>query len=584
MRTGRLIAALAGATVICAGCASQKKCAPCEPVKVSVRFFAPSPEENYAAAHGQTQGRLVSSNPGSPGFAGSGMEHAVLWGGGFNGNDVSYGSAPLAAGPYMFAFFHPDNGAAYQGWIAVNNGGDDLASAMAEWRDTVHAEQEWLAFENKLDGKFSSRDPNDFACFTRELKTLKNLEAKIAKAAENQAREQYEEAQQRVALLNGTDVLLMPGEPTMLTPATRPAFDEDELELARSGEAVTKVVFAGDYARTMEKLRRVTEMQGDLKRSRAVFSEQVRRYENRGHYYRLTDHIYNHGDKFVTNEQRLQNVHGQIARIDQQLADNGRRVHALLFVAGLFDADEAFKAFDQQQAALERERAVLDAQKCRLDRMFDDLDEMSERRIAVERQRQNLLAEIDHIADQQRDIEQSRVAVAELRDSTNVIHRQGPACVLATSLVGTDLPAKVVDAVSRESLMTVRLQAVETGSAPYGAVTNAAHGANGAATGQGFAYSSQTTQQPAPGNNSWGREQQSTRTETQTFAQPGHGGQQQESQVVLTSHREGDSPAKSAHQGQEQNHAGQKKDGCPWYLKLLVPPCWIAEKLNEKQE
>ncbi len=461
MRMGRVIAALVGAAVFCAGCTWQKKCGPVEPVKVTVRFFAPSHEEAMAAAQGESQARLVSDAWGQPGgFEGmnSDAQHVVLWGGEFHGNDVTYGAAPLAAGPYTFAFFDPDNGAAYQGWIAVNNGGDDLASAMAEWRDAVHAEQEWLAFENKLDGNFTSRNPNDFKCFTKQVRTLKNLEAKIDKAAKAQAREQWDRAREQVALLSGAEVLLMPGQPSMLTPATAPAFDESELSLARSGEAVTKVVLAGDYARTMEKLRRATEMQGDLKRCRAVFGEQARRCENRGHYYRLTDHIYNHGNKFVQNEQRLQNAHGQIARIDTQIAENGRRIHALLFVAGLFDADEAFKVFDDQQAALERERCVLDAQKCRLDRMFDDLDEMSERRISVERQRQNLLAEIDQINRQQQGIEQSRVAVGQLRHSTNVIYRQGPSCVLAASFVGSDLPANVVDAVSRESLLTVRLQ------------------------------------------------------------------------------------------------------------------------------
>jgi hypothetical protein len=463
-----------GVGVLCAGCASQKKCPPVEPVKVTVRFFAPTQEESLAALHGESQARLVSDRPAPPpaGFADdTGTQHVVLWGGEFNGHDASFGAAPLSAGPYMFAYFDPDNGAAYQGWIAVNNGGDDLASALSEWRDTVHAEQEWLAFESKLEGKFSSRDPHDFQCFHNQVRSLKNLEARIDKAAQAETREQQQRAAEQVAVLNGAEVLLMPGEPNMLTPATQAAFEEEELSAARAGESVTKVVLAGNYARTMEKLRRVTEMQGDLKRSRSVFSEQVRRYENRAHYYRLTNHIYNHDDNFVENEQRLQAAQGKIAWVDQQLAENGRRLHALLFVAGLFDAEEAFNVFDEQQAALERDRVVLEAQKCRLDHVFDGLDETNERRVAVERQRQNLMAEMDLLASQQRDIEQSRMAVAQLRNSTHVIHRQGPSCVLAASFVGRDLPAKVVDAISRESLMTIRLQSANPGFAQPGSMT-----------------------------------------------------------------------------------------------------------------
>jgi hypothetical protein len=461
--------------VVFSGCTPQNKWQ-VEPTKVTVRFFAPSAEEQFAAMQDGSHARLVSDHGTKPPIAGfegawSDAEHVVLWGGPYHGNSVTYGAAALTAGPYMFAFFDPDNAAAYQGWIAVNNGGDDLASAMAEWRDTIHAEQEWFAFEQELQGKYTSHDPKDFRDFKKELRTLKNLEAKIARAAKWEACEQERRMAERVALLDGAEVLLMPGEPSILTPSTRPAFDESELSLAQSGEAVTKVVLAGDYARTMEKLRRVTEMQGDLKRCRAVFSEQTRRLENRGHYYRLTDHIYNHGNRFVENERRLQNAHGQIARLDQQLAENGRRVHALLFVAGLFDADEAFKVFNEQQAALERERTVLEAQKCRLDRMFDSLDDMSERRVAVERQRQNLIGEIEQIDSQQRNIDDSRMAVGQLRDATQVIHRQGPACVLTASFVGKNLPARVVDAISRESLLTVRLQAADQSFIPRGHMT-----------------------------------------------------------------------------------------------------------------
>lgn len=480
MRFGKLFAGCAVVGLLSAGCVSQQKYTPVDPAKVTVRFFAPSPDEAYAQIQTDCQVRLASDNPMK--HCKGGMEtsfespvtdsqHVVLWGGEFNGNNVSQAAVPLTAGPYMFTAFDPDNGSAYQGWIAVNNGGDDLASALADWRETVKAEQEWLAFECKLDGKYSSRDPRDFNDFTRQLRTLKSLEAKIDRAAKAESYVQYKRYQEQVSVLNGAQVLLMPGESNPFTPCTAPAFDTSELSQARSGQPVTKVVLAGDYARTMEKLRRVSEMQGDLRRSRAVFSEQVRRLENRAQYYKMTDHIYNHGNRFLANEQRIQNAHGQIERIDNQLAANGRRENALLFIAGLFDADEAFKAFDRQQAALERERVVLDAQKCRLDRMFDGLDESSERRIAVERQRQNVVAELQQLSTQQQDTEQSRWAVAQLRQSTNVIHRQGPASVLATSFAPGGMPAKVWDAISRESMMTIRLQAAGSEWAHPGTTT-----------------------------------------------------------------------------------------------------------------
>jgi len=486
MRKARFVPAFVCMAALCAGCSTTQRVfhshhpSP-EPVALTVRFVPPPEDGQFASGDFDSpDARLVREGTGSlvgSGFAPTTQDpptpcHVVLWGGPFYGEEVTYRPTRLTAGPYMFGMFDPDRGSAFQGWLAVNNGGDDVLSALNQWRDTVREQQDWLGYEYKTSGKFKCTNHNHFAQFTQEIKSLRNLEAKIQQtiAAEFNYRRQTQWEWNQV--LSDAEVLLMPGQVNFFSPSTKPAFSEEEISNLRDGQALTKVVLVGNFERSFEKLNRILDLQDELYRNRSIFTEEAQRLENRRHYLRLTSHLYQYNDKcFVENEQRFQQARGMIAKIDRQLEDYRRQCHALLFVTGLFAPDETFDAFDRQKAALARERVVLNEQKRQLDWQYNQASENSHRRIFVERQRQNVVAEIDKIDNQLGKIDETRVAVNKLRENTDVIHRHGPAQVLAATFVGEEIPALFVNAVERESLMTVRLESADSMFAPGSSIT-----------------------------------------------------------------------------------------------------------------
>jgi len=393
-----LTAVVMSGALFCSGCATSRSAQQGAKAQVTVRFMAPPEFAKLADGNADSAGlRLVSTNA-TEGFVtnpspdlSSDAHHVVLWGGPFNGDNVTYESAPLPAGAYMFGMFDPNQGAAYQGWISVNpnNGGDDLFS------------------------------------------------------------------------VSYAEVLMMPPSTDFLQPFTRPTFTQEELSLVRSGDAVTKVVLAADYGKAMERLRQVSNLRDELGRTRSVLSEEVRRLENRRHYYRLTNHLYNHDRKFVENEKRLQDTLGKIAQVDQQTAEHRRHCHALMYVAGLFTPGKSFDLFDQEVHALQRDRAVFEEENRQVQQRFAQCGETSHKRIDLERDRQNVLAAIETIDTQIAQIGEARIALAKLRESSGVIHREGPARIMTASIIDGAVPMYLADAIERESLLTVRLQAAD---------------------------------------------------------------------------------------------------------------------------
>lgn len=484
----RIIAAAAGVFMLSAGCGPKHQACnpwshPGEQGKLTVRFVAPADDASFAEFAQARSTALVSHNPatseanyGTMDADGGPSGHALLWGGPYDGADVSRTPADLPAGKYMFGLFDPDQGAAYQGWMAVNNGGDDVLSALTQWRDEVHQQEEWLAFENKISGKFASRDADDFARFSKQLKSLRRLEGQINASILAERRDQQRMAQARYEALGDAQLLVMPGPSGFMVPTTNPAFGEGDLSVVRNGRPMTKVILAGDFRRSMEKLDRVTEMQDELNRCRTVFAEEANRLQNRRNYYRVTSHLFNHDGCFMNNERRMQHVRGMIAQLDRQMTENRRRGHALMFVAGLFAPEEAEAAFDREQASLRRERAVLAEQQRQIDMQYNDCNGWSEKRVALERQRQDLAADMERIDAQFKQVEQARVASAKIRETTGVIHRQGPTAVLAASVMDNQLPARLADAIERESMMTIRLQAADGMNGRPESVTNNAWG------------------------------------------------------------------------------------------------------------
>ena len=92
--------------------------------KVSVRFASPGATAAFAVATPETGEALLAVDSVAAGdfaiqcehglnsdaFA---SQHAVLWGGPFAGEDVTYASVPLTPGSYTFAGFYHEEGAAY---------------------------------------------------------------------------------------------------------------------------------------------------------------------------------------------------------------------------------------------------------------------------------------------------------------------------------------------------------------------------------------------------------------------------------------------------------------------------------------
>lgn len=393
-------------------------------------------------------------------------QHALLWGGGYCGNNVTGCATSLDPGSYTFAYFDPDRGAAYQGWMAINSGGDDVLSALTEWRDTVHRQEEWLAFEYKINGKYSSRNAADFKRFEGQLANLRRLEGKINNAIQAEQNDRQQMCQFRNEYLGNAEVVLMPGTSNNFAqPATLPAFQPSDLTAAQSGQPVTKVILAGDFARSMEKLDRLADLQNEMRRCRAVLNEEIVRMENRRSYYRLTAHLYDHDENFVNNEQRVQQARGMMASIDRQITENRRHGHAVLAVVGLFAPEEANLAFQRELDEIRGERAVWAERLNQVEKQFNDASTWNEKRVSLERQRQyiqNQLAECDVQIDQ---CEQAGDAVAQLRQNTGVIYRNGPASVLAATFMTDNVPARLANAIEKESMMTIRLHSA-SGVAP----------------------------------------------------------------------------------------------------------------------
>lgn len=465
-RTGVVVAVGLGA-IWCAGCSNFGRLGPWHNhtgphAKVTVRFVAPP--DQFAHAGGERNVHLTASSPGNQAaesFDGNrdGTFRAALWGGDFKGEDVTFSPAPLQTGPYMFGLFDPDRGGAYQGWISVNSSGDEVLNAMEDWRESINKQQEWLAYEAKAAGQFESRDAEAFTSFEKNLQELRRLERRIARAINHERDSCKYRGHQEAQTLANTEVLIVPGGESFMRPWTAPTFSEEELSSVRAGTPLTKFVLVGDYETASGKLRRVAELRDDLDRNRSVFNEEVRRLEHRRRFYLMTDHLYHHGHKFVENEKRLQEARGMIARLDRQIGDYNQKFEAILFVTGLFAPDEAIAQFEESSDALNRDRAVVQARVNQIESQIAEVSERSEYRVRLEQKRQDADADRKRIDDRMAQIDRAQHAVRALRNSTAVIHRHGPASVVAATMLDQSVPPQFAMAIERESLLTIRLQA-----------------------------------------------------------------------------------------------------------------------------
>ena len=157
------------------------------------------------------------------------------------------------------------------------------------------------------------------------------------------------------------------------------------------------------------------------------------------------------------------------------------RVPSGLFIvtAGTGESATGFLASWVQQSSFEppmvsvgikKERPVLgvilEEKKRQVDLRFEQSAEDSVNRVRLLREKQTLIGRLETLSAQIDHVDQAVGALATLSDTTNEIHRHGRTRVLATTVWDGDIPDYLVDAIERNSVMTVRLQATDAVYAP----------------------------------------------------------------------------------------------------------------------
>ncbi len=424
---------------------------------VTVRLVAPPVPTQLASFGGEVSSSLVADQAYNP-FSTPSMSpfHAVVWGGPFDGQEFTHTPAPLTPGSYTFGVFDEEHDATYQGWITVNSSTDSLLNTLHDWRNTVREQKEWLGFNNKMVGNFSNPDEVSFKQYQKQLRGLTKLERRIERAMKEEVRAKARRQKQQLEFANNMEVLLIPGSSEFFTTSTQAAFSQPELANIRTGQAMTKVIMVADYSKAVEKLRRINNMRADLNGCRMILTEQINRLQRRKGLYTLTDNLYNHDQRFIQNETQLQQAQAMVNRINHLIADYRQQCHALMFVAGLFSPDDTFDAFRDEEQALQHDNVVLMEQKRQIDMRFDNTSPQSRNRVLIERQRQNIIAALESIENQTSEIAEARVALNQLRDSTDIIHRQENARIMTATIFDTGMPGPLADAIENEAMMTVR--------------------------------------------------------------------------------------------------------------------------------
>ena len=436
---------------------------------VSVRFMMPTDWAPAEDAQGNPDAALASVNPSGGSAVSDGFEqptgaegvphHVALWGGAFDGTDMTHGVASLTPGSYTFAYVDRENDAFMQGWLEVNGRGFDLLDILYRWRESVPRQKHQLAFEMDLRGEPTAADEEMFNQFAEQLQAFDRLEQRIDQTIQSELRARTLRTDGWNHFLNGAEVLIMPGGEPVFQATTRPAISRAELASLSEGESLTKIILVADYDEAQWKMRRVDALHSELNRCYTLFGEVAERLERRKGLFLMTDHLFNNDKKFVRNERWLQQTIGAMEQLDLQMNDLRDRRVALAFISELIAPGTQAGALVRAQERLFRERTQFQTEKRRVDTIFAETKPESRARISLERSRQRLKESLASIDRQLDDLTEAREAVATMTASTQILHRQGDKRMLAATFVGEALPFKLRTAVQRESLMTVRVQA-----------------------------------------------------------------------------------------------------------------------------
>ncbi len=465
---------LVGVMLAVVGCASP----PTDPTAVSVRF-APVPDF-MPFDDGSPTFRTTSDASGESfdseyiaTSSASDLTEAftvTLWGGDYEGHDVSLVDAPLRPGNYTFGFWDHERDMAMKGWVEVNFAGTQLVDTLRQWKSRIPQQKQWLAYDFEVKGKLDTADSVVFKSFARQLRAFDKLEREMDSAIAVEMQLQEQRRRQYGQMLNESVVLMLPTGSGIFHPTTEPVFAPEDVADVQTGEAVTKFMLVADAQGTQKKLRLVNRVCRSMQGCRAVLVEEVDRLERLKRYLVTTDHIYNHNRKFVENEMRIQQALNSIDQLNEEIGDMRERRLALSFTNGLVSPDRFLEPITTERRDIDEERTVLSTRQTRLDMMFDATAEDSPRRIAFQRQRLRVSRAIEDIDRYAVSLGEAQVALTSMRESTRVIHRQGDLRLLAAAFVDPSVPSRIREAIEHDAAMIVRLEASPTRAEPLHAV------------------------------------------------------------------------------------------------------------------
>lgn len=494
MRRNLLVSLSVCSLVVAAGCMRPSSDGRLRPSPLAVRFVIP--QQDGAGSHAATDLERYSyaattaetwQHDGAAATAGAWQHHAnthshaglvddamqptpvhhvALWGNGYDGSDVTHAAAELPPGDYTFAFFDPQNRAAMQGWLEVNHDQGDLVELLRRWKSDIAQYKKNLAFTFQAHGHLTSADNEAFTEFRADIKSFERMEWRIELLIRHELQRRRWNPEGQNELVRDSQLLLLPGQDDFFHPTTKPAFSDGDLSQVRSGNAVTKLVVAVDFADAEWRLRQVNQIYADLKRCRGVFAEEVDRLQRRKQYYTITEHLYRHDRKFVENEAQMALAGGYMDRIDDQLSELRQHRLALAYLTQLASPQYVEQLFDDERDELMREHAVLGTRLHRFDLLCAEADETSSKRVGLERERQKTDRELGLVANRLEELADARLALAELRDSAEILHRQNDGQLLAASTLDAKLSFPLREAIERQALMTVRLQTAPNLFAP----------------------------------------------------------------------------------------------------------------------
>jgi hypothetical protein len=405
----------------------------------------------------------------------------TMWGGPYDGEDVTYSDLDLAPGDYTFAVWEQDPQSTVQGNLTVNPPSTALLDVLQKWQARIPELKQQLAFDAEIKGK-ANTDAQSFSAFKRQLSALERLGDQIDRAVWWQEKWNKRHAPEYEHFVDQAVLLVLPGDERQLDPRTRPAFCASDVENVRDGSPLTKVLYVADYDSAQWKARMIDGFWRELIACKNVHWEEVNRYERRKRILDITDHLYKHDAEFVRNEQQLQTALNTIAMIDQQLADLSDRRVTLALAHALTASHEPFASFDTEFRDLEQERTMLTAEKERLDAMYEKAGAETPKRVDLAAARQRYVRALAQVEQRFAAVKQNQIVVATLRENSEVLHRNSDARVLASTIVTDSVPFNVRQAITRESVLTLRLQSQENLFAPKGSnlntVRTAAHNTN----------------------------------------------------------------------------------------------------------